>query len=462
MRTKHRLERILASTCLLALITAPSFAQGGATGQSQGTPPPKSADTKKGQAGDQGSGDQPPGVQGPTQGPSGVNTGADAGQGKKPGEQEERSPTIGELHRNKPIPDGCWFKKIHHDFGKHYESSKEKVLKVSYDFTNTTGKPQKISAIVPSCKCQQIKLVINGKEQNLTKKSNFDDQLKTPIEVPAGAKGKLEMGFDIGGGSGLRTGDVRFDTSDEKMPSFAVTCEASILPAYELDPGIVDLGTMAPTEFREWKVKVRCNVRKDWKIKSALEPHPAGMVIGKIERKTDEKGAIFYEISGKYGPNLEEGAAGGNIIFATDDSAQNLLVEVRAQVRERIKLSRSFVSFKSFLRNKAQEQSFFVWPSDYLDPKSSLKPTRVEIVTSTIPKDFVVFEIIAPKTDGELKDRKVPGVYDPLPAAKVWEIKIKLKAGVPGRGRIGVKCKLHFEGEGLVPKNFRFNGFPRG
>ena len=431
MRIKHRRERLLASTLILSLFTVPSFAQVEATGQGKGTPPPKSgtqsgvqsSDAKSGQsAGDQQAGDQQ------KQGPAKLQ-GPGATGGDQAGKQEERSPTIGELHRNRPVPEGCWFKKIHHDFGKHYETSKEKYLTITYEFENKTKQAHKVYAIVPSCQCQEIKLSIAGKTPSLAKKSNFDDQLKTPIEVPAGAKGKLEMKFDIGGGSGLRTGDVRFDTTDEKMPSFAVTCEATILPAYEVEQGVIDLGIMAPTEERKWKVNVRCNVRKDWKVKSALEPHPAGLKVESIERKTDDKGKVMYEISGRYGPNLEEGAAGGNVLFATDDSTQNLLIEIRAQVRERIKLSRSFVSFKSFVRKKAQEQSFFAWPSDFLDPKSSIKPTHVEIVSGSVPKDFVAFEIIAPKAD-KLKERKVPGVYEPLPAAKVWEIKIKLKKDV--------------------------------
>ena len=277
------------------------------------------------------------------------------GSGAAPVITEEASgdPVVGS-NKDRKIPDGCWFNPIHLDFGTFVENTKQ-IFKGTYKFENKSKDPQKITNITPSCKCQDLDLYIKGKKVVLERKNDPSRALKNEILVPPGAKGRIEMTFDVTNDSGTRTGDIRFDTSDPAMPSFVLTCEVDITPAFVVDPGVVQLGIMSPNEKKEWSVKVRSSYYKDdaWKITKADAIMPKGMIVSSYERKKDDIG-VYWEVRGSYGPKLDEGAFGGSVVLHSDHEEHKILVQVIAEVKQKSDLTRKILEFKPFDRNVSQ------------------------------------------------------------------------------------------------------------
>lgn len=401
------------------------------------------------------------------QGPAGQDP---ATQAPPPAQSGNGQPVV-VTNKGRPIPKGCWFKKIHHDFGSFVEGEGDPnheagqpatLLAFEYEFKNLSGKPAQVTSVVPSCKCQRLAFLLGDREIVLERKDEIQQRLKKPIKVPAGAEGKILMHFDIAGGPGVRTGDIRVDTTDSGMPSCTLTCEAKVTPAYEITPPVVTLGMMGPMEEKKWSCNVRCLVRKEWRVIEALPPIPHGLRVRSIERKKDAAG-LYYAISGTYGPNLEEGAVGGNLLFKTDNAKQNFMLEIRAQVRETVQMTPIFFSFASFPRNEPQERTIHLWPTDLEDPKAALDVDRVEIERSTVPKKFLTFEIVPPAARVPDKAREMVMIESrqkEVPADKLWKVKVRLEKDVPGR-LVRVKARVLLKGKGMVPKNFQFNGFPR-
>ncbi len=359
------------------------------------------------------------------------------------------------------IPQGSWFEKIQIKFGGFHEKAGSRHLDGIYGFENKTDKDWKITAVVPSCKCQKLKLMLGAKEVPLKNKDDVSQMLKEPIVVPAGSKGRLFMQFDISGGPGPRVGDVRVDTTDPAMPSLTLTCEANIIAAYDVQPAVVNLGQMGPKEQRQWSCMVRCIVRKEWEVTKPAPPLPNGLAVTSMERKTDETG-ISYLIKGTYGPGLEEGAMGGIVVFLTDDKSQNFQLEVRAEVREKVKLSPRFFSFSNFPRNKSQERTVHLWPTA---AKGDLEIERVEIGQCSVPREFLEVQVVAPP---KLANGAPPnmitlkGLPEPIAAHRLWKLVVRLKPNIPKRVRVvRGAMKVFLKGEGFVPKPFGFNGFIR-
>lgn len=360
-------------------------------------------------------------------------------------------------------PEGCWFEKIHIGFGKKTESTEAMRLKGEYKFENKSGSDQEITVLSSSCKCQELKLIVNGKEQAIERKLDVEQSLKKPIKVPAGAKGSLELVFDVSGGAGQRSGHIRVDTTDPKMPTFNLTCDATVDPAFVVEPGEVFLGKMAPVEAREWTVKVRCMLEGDWELEAKpLEPVALGMKVKSVERGKDERGD-YVEIKGQYGPDLEEGAIGGNLLFKTDRDGRNVMVSVRAEVQAKVVLTPGFFTLNRFQRAKGAERTVYIWPTDL--ENDDLDVERIEIVSSNFKGDGVQFNIVAPPALDPQKgpqEVQIPRREQAVPAHKLWRIEVVAKPGIElqsGR-RLSVMAKVHFRGAGMVPKSFRFNGFP--
>lgn len=382
-----------------------------------------------------------------------------------PGDGASDQPVPIESNAGKIVPPGSWFETIHIDFGKQTESNKPLRLKGEYAFNNASGADQKITIVTSSCKCQELELLVNGAEQSLEKKTTVDEALKQPILVPKGAKGTLKLVFDVSGGAGMRSGHIRVDTTDQKMPTLNLTCAAVIDPAFIVEPAEVDVGDMAPTETKKWSAKVRCMLPGAWKLEAeALKPIAPGIHVDAVERKSDESGD-YYEIMGRYGPGLEEGAIGGNLLFKTDRDGRNVMLTIRASVRERVKINKTFFSFNRFSRAKGAEQTLYIWPTDLA--KGSLEVSRVEVVRGTHKDGGIAFEIVRPAAapgDGKAAPQvTIPGRDGVgIPADKLWRIVVRAKPGLElKRGRrLSVSAKIHFKGEGMVGKSFRFNGFP--
>jgi hypothetical protein len=356
-------------------------------------------------------------------------------------------------NKDKPIPEGCWFKPIHLDFGEHFEHKVETVRGV-YEFVNATGQDQEIRSLLTSCKCQRLKFKVNGKELVIARKG--DMSLKAPIAVPAGAKGRIEMDFDISGAAGRRTGDIRLETSDPKMPSMVLTAEALVKPAYEITPARVDLGQMDPSEQREWQVKVRCLVRKDWKILRADKVMPQGMAVTSIE-PVEENGEKHYIIKGTYGPGLSDGAFGGYPLFHTDDDKQPVQVMIAAIVKQQVKMAPRFFSFRSFQRSSPPSEQVFIWSAD----GKSIVVDRVEVTTVRgASKEDVGIELIAPVKDSK-EMIEVPHQREKMPANRVWRVRVSMKPNFKGRGAVRGTISV-FSKAAKVPLTFKFNGFPRG
>ena len=169
---------------------------------------------------------------------------------------------LGTTNKDKPIPEGCWFKKIHLDFGSVVENTKEKETD-EYAFENKTGKDQLITNFTTSCKCQNVKFFINGIEVKYKRKATPDQPLVAPIKVPKDAKGKIIMTLDLSGAASERIAEIRVDTTDPNMPSFTLTSEAKLLSAFTVEPEVFDLGQMSPMQKKDFVFKVRSNIVKD-------------------------------------------------------------------------------------------------------------------------------------------------------------------------------------------------------
>ncbi|MFQ5505685.1 MAG: hypothetical protein ACE5F1_12945 [Planctomycetota bacterium] len=371
------------------------------------------------------------------------------------GKQADGKPGAYPVDRKRWVPEGSWFKISSIDFGEHVEKQKL-ILEGTFEFNNKSGKDQKIKNIQTSCKCHGLKLLIDGKDVPLQR--DIEQNLKPAIQVPAGAKGKLVVNFDASGAVGMRTGDIRVETTDPRMSSMLLTMEAKVTAAYSLVPPVVELGNMTTMERKEWSTIVRCHVRKEWEVKRVDPVKPAGLEVLSIERKMDE-GGIYYEIKGAYGPGLEEGSYGGNLLFHTDDEKQNFQIQVVAQIKPRVKMDKTFHSFRSFPRTQANEHTFHLWP---VDLNEEIAVERVEIQKLSVPEDFVEVVIRPPHEEraGAMLKLMDGGIETQVPANKVWNLTIKVKANLPGRV-FRLKGKVHFKDEGTPAKSIRVNGFPR-
>ena len=362
------------------------------------------------------------------------------------------APTPYPTNKGKKIPKDCWFKKIHIDFGTFVENSRENVTG-EYPLENFTDDPQQIRNIIPSCKCQKLRLFIGGKEAKLERDNNLN--LKAPITIPPHTKGKLVLTLDLSG-SGKRIGDIRVETTDPRMPTFTLTAEALLKSPYELSPKIVELGNIVPTAKISFTVTVRNTLKKDWKILKVNEAMPPAMKVDSIERKTDSKGWVYYVIKGTYGPNIPEGSIGGTILFHTDDPKNNFQIEVRANVAEKVELFPSFWTFDRFPRSQPQEKTVYVWSTNETD---KMTIDRIEIMRAILPKEFYELKIEAPKKGAKVEFKSIDGIGKKVPMHRAWKIRVRIKKGVPGRV-VRLKCAVYFKEGDFVPKVFHFNGFP--
>ncbi|MCB9919498.1 MAG: DUF1573 domain-containing protein [Planctomycetes bacterium] len=384
-------------------------------------------------------------------------------QDEKPGEAQ--SGDIPPMNEDKPIPEGCWFKKIHISFGKQTESTEPIRLKGEYEFENKSGADQEITLLTSSCKCQELELFVNGEKQSLEKKLDVQQSLKEPIKVPKDASGTIKLVFDVSGPAGQRSGFIQVNTTDAKMPTFNLTVDAAIDAAFLVEPPIVDLGKMSPVEAKPWSVKVRCMLDGAWELsEKPLDPITPGMSIQSVDVGTDERGK-FYEIKGVYGPNLDEGALGGNLLFKTNRDGRNVLVGVRAEVKSKVHLTPGFFSLNRFKRADGCEDTVYIWPNDIANEEIAVD--HVEVVESNYKEGGIEYEVVPPTpldpakgvVEVEIPRRTEGGI----PAHKLWRIRVHVKPGLELEGvarRLSSTIKVHFKGDGMVPKTVRFNGFP--
>ena len=406
-----------------------------------------------------------PGVVVPVQNP-GQNPGPDGVQGTPPGdgsvdgEQAQSQPAsvvgLGTTNKGKPIPEGCWFKKIHLDFGSVVENTKDKDTD-EYPFENKTGKDQQITNFTTSCKCQSVKFFINGVEVPYKRKPTPDQPLVAPLKIPKGAQGKLVMSLDLSGAASERVAEIRVDTTDANMPSFTLTSEAKILPAFTVEPELVDLGQMSPMEKKEFLFKVRSNIVKDdsWKITEENPVLPSGLFLDSVTRKTDAKG-FYYEIKGHYGPDLPQGAMGGDVIFKTNDDRHNIMIRVTAEVQYRVAVTPRMAVMGAFPNKKAKQVTFYVLPNKIGD---QIHLTGVNIYKSSHPKDSYTIEIVPPVKDSR-KMLELKGIQDPVPANTVWKIVVTTKPGIRAK-TFRVKGRLKFQEKGIAEKQIHVIGFPK-
>ncbi|GEM_PF-3390992 len=358
-------------------------------------------------------------------------------------------------NKGKPIPPGCWFRPIHLDFGHVVENSRE-FVEGTFHFENPTDAEQKILDIVPSCKCQHLELIVNGKEVKIERDNEL--KLKAPIPIPARAKGELRLRLNVTGGPQHRTGDIRIETSDAGMPAFILTAEAIIDPIFEIVPKIVDLGRMDPMDRREWTVKVRHRFKKDWKIVKVNENIPQSMAVLSMTPEKTDKGTV-YTIKGVYGPGIPEGSVGGFLLFHTDDPNENIQLQVDAEVRQRVNIDRSFWSYGRFERSKGAKHTVHLWPAE---GTKGFTVRRVEPIYALNPKEYCEIEILPPAMPGSgVAPVALPGLEKKIPADRLWRIEVRIKPGVPGRV-VRMKLKIHFAEKDLLPKIVHFNGFPYG
>ena len=356
-------------------------------------------------------------------------------------------------NKGKVIPEGCWFDKIHLDYGKHVENTVE-TLRDKFEFVNKTGKEQRILSLLTSCKCQRIKVKVGGESVTLERKQ--DMTLKEPIVVASGAKGVIEMDFDVSGGAGRRVGDIRLETTDPAMPSMVLTAEATLTPAYKVVPETVQLGSMDPSEKRDWEVKVHCLIRDDWKVVRADSVMPEGMKVTAIE-PSKENGKTVYTIKGSYGPGLSHGAFGGYLLFHTDSEKHKVQVIVAAEVKETVKLEPRFFSLRSFPRSTPPTKAVYLWAID----GTAISVEEANVVSLRgAKKEDVVIRIVPPEA-GSKEMVEVPFQRDKIPANRVWKVEFTLKKGFKGRGAVRGEIEVKSKSS-KMPLRFKFNGFPRG
>ena len=363
---------------------------------------------------------------------------------------------IGATNKGKPIPKGCWFKKIHLDFGSVVENTKEKDTD-EYPFENKTGKDQLITNFTTSCKCQGVKFFINGAEVKYKRKPTPDQPLVEPLKVPKDAKGKIVMSLDLSGAATERTAEIRVDTTDPNMPSFTLTSEAKILAAFTVEPEIFSLGSMSPMEKKEFVFKVRSNIVKDdkWKITEKDPVLPGGLFIDAMERKTDDKG-FHYEIRGHYGPGLPQGAMGGDVIFKTDDERHNIMIRVTADVQYRVVVDPRLAVMGAFSNKAAKEVVCHVIPNKIGD---EIHVTGLNIYKSSHPKDSYTVKILPPDKNST-ETLKLPGMQNGVPLNSVWKVVITTKPGIKAK-TFRVKGRLVFEEPGIAEKLIHVVGFPK-
>ncbi len=405
------------------------------------TPPPPSSG-QPGVTGQDGTGNQGPDAQ--------------VGGGDQAQSQPAESLGHGTTNKGKPIPEGCWFKKIHLDFGSVVENTQDKDSG-EYPFENKTGKDQLITNFSTSCKCQNVKFIINGVEVKYKRKPTPDQPLAEPIKIPKGAKGKIVMSLDLSGAASERIAEIRVDTTDPDMPSFTLTSQANILAAFLVEPEVQDLGQMGPMEAKEFVFKVRSNIVKDgsWQITEKNPDLPSGMKLDSMERKNDAKG-FYYEIKGHYGPDLPQGAMGGDVIFKTNDERHNIMIRVTADVQYRVVVTPRMAVLGAFSNKIAKEEVFYVLPNKRGD---MIHVTGVDVYKSSHPKDAYTIEIVPPgKEDGKMVS--VKGIKDPVPSHVVWKVVVRTKPGIKAK-TFRVKGRLVFQEKGIAEKQIHVIGFPK-
>ncbi|PIE22375.1 MAG: hypothetical protein CSA62_12770 [Planctomycetota bacterium] len=356
-------------------------------------------------------------------------------------------------NKGKPVPKGCWFKKIHLDYGKHVENTVE-TLRDKFEFVNETGKEQRILSLMTSCKCQRIKLKVGDKVRTLARKQ--DQTLKEPVTVPAGVPCVIEMDFDVSGGAGRRVGDIRIETSDPAMPSMTLTAEATMTAAFKVVPEVVQLGSMDPSEQRQWEVKVHCLIKNDWKITRPDSVMPEGMKVTSIEPSKVE-GKTVYTIKGSYGPGLTHGAFGGYLLFHTDNEKHNVQVIIAAEVKETVKLEPRFFSLRSFPRSAPPTRAVYLWAID--GSEISVESAKV-LKLRGVKEDDLIVRVIAPNKNSK-EMLEVPHQQKMIPANRTWKVEIALKPGFKGRGAVRGEIEVKSKSS-KMPLTFKFNGFPRG
>jgi hypothetical protein len=363
---------------------------------------------------------------------------------------------IGTTNKGKPIPEGCWFKKIHLDFGSVVENTKEKDTS-EYVFENKTGKDQLIHNFTTSCKCQGVKFFINGSEVKYKRKPTPDQPLVEPIKIPKGAKGKIVMTMDLTGAATERVAEIRVDTTDPNMPSFTLTSEAKILAAFTVDPEIFNLGSMSPMEKKDFVFKVRSNIVKGdkWQITEKNPVLPGGLHLDALERKTDAKG-FHYEIRGHYGPGLPQGAMGGDVIFKTSDERHNIMIRVTADVQYRVVVDPRLAVMGAFPNKTAKEVVCHVIPNKVGD---QIHVTGLNIFKSSHPKNAYTVKIVPPVKDST-ETLKLPGMQNGVPLNSVWKVVITTKPGIKAK-TFRIKGRLVFKEVGIAEKVIHIVGFPK-
>jgi len=403
-------------------------------------------------------------VQDPGGRPVGDGTGAEGGGVKPPVQQGPVQEGSGQpaplppppTNKGKPIPEGCWFKVIHLDFGEVVENTQEH-FEGEFPFENNTGEDQQITAIVPSCKCQGLQLFIDGKKVEIKRKPTPDQPLEEPVSVPKGAKAKIVMKLSLEGGPQLRIADIRFDTTDPAMPSFLLTCEAKITAAFKVEPDPCELGTMSTMEVKHWSFKIRNNLRADgnWKIEEQDPVVPAGIHVERVAKAKDETGP-HWVVEGTYGPDLPQGASGGNIVFKTDDPLHNVMVRITAEVKQKAVLWPGFLSLGNFPRKEAQVRTFYLFPANGVQ---NVSVKNIEVFKSSCDKEWYEVKIVPPAKD-DTSAAKVDGLPAEVTNDKLWRIEVHTKAGIPGRV-FRLKANVHLNGAGFATKSFWINGFPK-
>ena len=211
------------------------------------------------------------------------------------------------------------------------------VAKGSFKLENPTDKAVMIKGFISSCLCQQLILHLNGKEYEL-KKSGFE-----PIELPAGAKGVLEVHIEAR--EGQRTTSVTMLTTDEKDGN--IFADGNIL-VYARVKGVKDflltvdgriqtsvyLGTLTRNSTKSFELTARARDKKAFKIVAHRDLPPKM----KIHFEVDPDDPSVWHIRGTLGPDLDPGNHEGGLVILETDRGAGLEFSVTALVLDPIEI----------------------------------------------------------------------------------------------------------------------------
>ncbi len=324
----------------------------------------------------------------------------------------------------------------------------EEEVKGLFSFENPTAEQQHFSDLLGSCQCARVVIIIGDRKYELSKEPEVNSlhrisirdgkEIKEKVKrinVPAGAKGTIEVFMSMDGYQGLKDATLAMSTSDPAFRNIQLHWQARGVNVFELNPPEVFLNTMQWNEQKTFAFEVSSSTNPDFKLLDH-DPLPEYVKVEK-EQVTLASGKPGWRITGIYGPKADPRHGGAQIRFKTDWKDRHVKFTVIANVVGPMEIKPgTFMQFGKVRRAEGAEVSVTLTPNTGLD----LKIEKYEFQGLSIDEKFLS---LTHERDGDS-----------------LVVKLKVQPNAMGnllRGRF----LLYLNQPGMEPKEFAFNGFIR-